>query len=184
MKAEQQPEISISEAREHEIGAARALFREYEQSLGISLCFQNFAQEVASLPGAYASPKGRLLLAKAEPRYAGCIALRPLKIEGREGQSEASPHMTGRDVRSHVSICEMKRLYVRPDFRGHSLGRRLAERIIDEARAIGYTHMRLDTMPSLMGAAVALYRQLGFYEIEAYCENPSPDVLYLELKLK
>ena len=162
MKAQQQPEITIAEAREHEIGAARALFREYEKSLGISLCFQNFAQEVASLPGAYAQPKGRLLLAKADARYTGCIALRPLS----------------------ESVCEMKRLFVRPDFRGQSLGRRLAERIVEEARSIGYTHMRLDTMPSMMGAAVALYRQLGFYEIEAYCENPSPDVLYLELKLK
>ena len=163
MKAQEAPEsITIAEAQPHEIGAARALFREYEKSLNISLCFQNFAQEVASLPGAYAPPKGRLLLAKAESRYAGCIALRP----------------------NSESICEMKRLFVRPDFRGQGLGRRLAERIIEEARSIGYSHMRLDTMPSLMGAAVGLYRQLGFYEIEAYCQNPSPDVLYFELDLK
>ena len=161
-----QPEITIAEAREHEIGATRALFRDYEQSLGISLCFQNFAREVAGLPGAYASPAGRLLLAKEGSRYAGCIALRPL------------PEQDGK------KLCEMKRLFVRPEYRGRKLGRRLAERIIEEARAIGYTHMRLDTMPSRMGEAVALYRALGFYEIEAYCENPSPDVLYLELDLK
>ena len=161
------PSLKISEAQAHEIDAAQELFRDYEKSLGISLCFQNFAQEVAGLPGAYAPPAGRLLLAKEGSRYAGCIALRPLG-EKKDGKN----------------ICEMKRLFVRSEFRGRHLGRDLAERIIGEARVIGYTHMRLDTMPSLMGAAVAMYRNLGFYEIEPYCENPLPDVLYLELALQ
>jgi putative acetyltransferase len=195
-----QVEIEIAQAQPGDIPATQELFREYEKSLGISLCFQNFAVEVAGLPGAYAPPSGRLLLAKTGAQYGGCIALRPLpgtdasRRSPGEGarryisKSEASPS-PGEGVRHsgsarcHVNICEMKRLFVRPGFRGQQLGRRLAEALITEARDIGYTHMRLDTMPSLMGAAVALYRDLGFYEIEAYCENPSPDVLYLEKEL-
>jgi putative acetyltransferase len=178
-----QVEIEIAQAQPGDIPATQELFREYEKSLGISLCFQNFVVEVAGLPGAYAQPRGRLLLAKTGAQYGGCIALRPLS------DTEASPRSPGEGVRHsgsarcHVNICEMKRLFVRPGFRGQQLGRRLAEALITEARDIGYTHMRLDTMPSLMGAAVALYRDLGFYEIEAYCENPSPDVLYLEKEL-
>jgi GNAT superfamily N-acetyltransferase len=144
-----------------EVDAARALFRAYEKSLGISLCFQNFDRELASLPGDYAPAAGRLLLARSGERYAGCVALHALAND----------------------ICEMKRLYVDAPFRGTGLGRALAEWIIAEARAIGYRKMRLDTIPSLMGTAVAMYRRLGFGEIPAYCVNPVEGAIYMELDL-
>jgi len=143
------------------IAQARELFLEYAQSLGFSLCFQNFDQELANLPGDYAPPGGRLLLAELEGQLAGCIALHKLDD----------------------TICEMKRLYVRPQFRGKRLGRILAERIIAEARTIGYSRMRLDTVEPVMGTAVAMYRKLGFAEIPAYRANPNPGTLYLELVL-
>jgi ribosomal protein S18 acetylase RimI-like enzyme len=144
---------------EDHIATARRLFREYEASLGIELTFQRFAQEVAGLPGAYAPPAGRLLLATgAEP--AGCVALRPL-----DG-----------------GICEMKRLYVRPTARGARLGRRLAETVIREARAIGYARMRLDTLPS-MKEAFALYQTLGFREIAPYYATPITGTRFMELSL-
>jgi ribosomal protein S18 acetylase RimI-like enzyme len=144
-----------------DIERARELFREYEAALGIDLCFQGFERELAELPGAYAPPGGRLLLATAGAELVGCIALRPL----------------GGDV------CEMKRLYVRPAGRGTGLGRRLAEAVIGEARAIGHARMRLDTMPS-MKEAIALYRALGFVEIAPYCVNPVPGALFMELTLR
>ena len=144
-----------------QIEQARELFLEYAQSLGFSLCFQNFDKELAGLPGDYVPPDGRLLLAECDGKLAGCVALR----------------------RFEATICEMKRLYVRPDFRGHNLGRKLAERIIAEACEIGYTHMRLDTVAGSMDRAIAMYRQMGFREIAPYRENPMPGVLYMELPL-
>ena len=118
------------------------------------------AQEVAELPGAYTSPAGRLFLATDGVEPAGCVALRPLGD----------------------GLCEMKRLYVRPTARGARLGRRLAETVIREARAIGYARMRLDTLPS-MKEAFALYQTLGFREIAPYCENPVVGTRFMELEL-
>ncbi len=144
-----------------QVAHARELFLEYAQSLGFSLCFQNFDKELASLPGDYAPPQGRLLLAEYEGQLAGCIALHRLD----------------------PNICEMKRLYLRPQFRGKGLGRALAERIITEARQIGYGRMRLDTVEPVMKDAVAMYRKLGFLEIAPYCANPIAGALYMELEL-
>jgi putative acetyltransferase len=144
-----------------QIAHARELFLEYAQSLGFSLCFQGFDEELAGLPGDYAPPKGRLLLAEYEGRLAGCIALRP----------------------KESGICEMKRLFLRPQFRGKGLGRILAERIIAEARQIGYNRMRLDTVEPVMKDAVAMYRKLGFEEIDPYCQNPIAGTLYMQLTL-
>ena len=144
-----------------QITQARELFLEYAQSLGFSLCFQNFEQELANLPGDYAPPKGRLLLAECEGELAACVALHKLE----------------------AGICEMKRLYLRPQFRGHGLGRMLAERIIAEARQIGYQRMRLDTVEPVMKDAVAMYRRLGFTEIAPYCANPMAGAIYMELEL-
>jgi len=136
------------------------LFLEYAQSLGFSLCFQGFDKELAELPGDYAPPNGRLLLAEYEGQMAGCVALHKLED----------------------AICEMKRLYIRPQFRGLKIGRALAESIIAEARGIGYRRMRLDTVAPLMANAVSLYRQLGFQEIAPYRTNPIEGALYMELQ--
>lgn len=140
-----------------DVAAARALFEEYQLSLGFSLCFQNFDAELASLPGAYAPPEGRLLIALAGGAPAGCVALR--RIE--EG------------------ICEMKRLWVGSAFRGTGLGRRLAETVMAEARLIGYRAVRLDTLPS-MTAAQSLYLSLGFRDIPPYNDHPIEGTRFME----
>ena len=144
----------------HEIEQARELFREYAASRAETICFFNFDEEVANLPGHYAPPDGRLLLASFENQIAGCVALRKLP----DGS------------------CEMKRLYLRPAFRGNGLGRRLALSIVDEARRIGYPSMKLDTLPT-MAEAISLYRALGFSEIAPYWHNPNEGVIYMELQL-
>lgn len=144
-----------------QIAQARELFLEYEHSLGVNLCFQNFEQELAGLPGHYAPPDGRLLLAEYEGQLAGCVALH--KWES--------------------GVCEMKRLYLRPWFRGKRLGRVIAETIMTEARSIGYERMRLDTIEPIMKDAVEMYRRLGFREIAPYRPNPIAGAMYMELQL-
>ena len=152
-------DIIRAQSADHLLAACQ-LCMEYADALGVDLCFQGFQQELDGLPGEYAPPDGRLLLAIEDEQAVGCAAVRKLD----EG------------------ICEMKRLYVRPGHRGEGLGRRLAEAIIAEARAIGYKKMRLDSLTSLKEAA-ALYRSLGFIEIPPYRFNPLPDAIYMELKL-
>jgi ribosomal protein S18 acetylase RimI-like enzyme len=153
--------MEIVPAHSHtDILAVRSLFVEYAENLGVDLCFQGFQEELDGLPGAYAPPDGRLLLAIDRDRAVGCVAIRNLG----EG------------------ICEMKRLYVKSTYRGQGLGRRLAEAVIAEARAIGYGRMRLDSLTSLTEAA-GLYRSLGFVEISPYRYNPLPDAVFMELLL-
>ena len=161
MKDSTQIAIRIAEAP-NDIAAARELFQQYGASLNFPLCFQNFEEELATLPGKYALPRGRLLLAFADGAAVGCGALRPFDQQA----------------------CEMKRLYVRPEYKGHGIGRQLAERLIAEAKAIGYACMRLDTIPAQMMAASRLYLALGFYEIPPYYHNPQPGTSYMELPLK
>lgn len=143
-----------------QIALSRTLFEDYAAWLGLDLSFQGFAAELAGLPGLYAPPRGRLLLALESSQASACVALRPLED----------------------GICEMKRLFVRPACRGQGLGRRLAEQIIQEARVIGYARMRLDTLPS-MQAAIRLYEALGFVRRAAYYETPLPDTIFMELQL-
>ena len=140
---------------------ARELFEQYSDALGFDLEFQGFSHELATLPGAYAPPKGCILLAEKEEEIVGCVALRPLE----------------------KLICEMKRLYVVPGYREQKIGRALAEAIIDEARTCGYERMRLDTIES-MTAAQALYRSLGFRPIKPYRYNPLNNPSYFELNLR
>ena len=144
-----------------QIAAVRELFLEYANSLNFSLCFQSFEKELAGLPGDYAPPEGRLVLATLDSDPAGCVALHKLEEE----------------------ICEMKRLYVRPAFRGKGLGRILAERVVADAKEIGYKRLRLDTVEPVMRGAVAMYRKLGFREIAPYRSNPIEGALYMELEL-
>lgn len=144
-----------------QIEEARRLFREYEAWLGLDLCFQGFEAEIANLPGKYALPDGRLFLAFVDEKAAGCIALRKLE----------------------KGICEMKRLYVRSEFRALGLGRTLIEKLINEARLIGYEKMRLDTLPDKMAKAVKLYESYDFRAIPAYYPNPYDDTLFMQLDL-
>ena len=143
------------------IEEARELFLEYGESLGFSLCFQSFDAELKSLPGAYGPPRGRLFLARSQNHADGCIALRELE----------------------PGICEMKRLYVRPVDRGSGVGRMLVERLLAEARALGYRRMRLDTVASDMKDAIVLYRRMGFREIAPYSSVPIDSALWMELLL-
>jgi putative acetyltransferase len=159
-----------------QIARARELFLEYAQSLGFSLCFQNFEQELANLPGDYAPPDGRLLLAEYGGQLAGCVALHKLATKD-DCESGSAVYEDASE------FCEMKRLYLRPQFRGKGLGRVIADRIIAEARQIGYRRMRLDTVEPVMKDAVAMYRRLGFKEIAPYCANPMAGALYMELQL-
>ena len=153
-------EIIQAETAE-QIEQAQKIFREYEAWIGLSLCFQNFDDEVKNLPGKYAAPEGRLFLAFAGGKLAGCVALRKLED----------------------GVCEMKRLFVKENARGRRIGVTLLEKLIEEARTIGYEKMRLDTFPPKMGKAVRLYESYGFRAIPPYYPNPYGDTLFMELAL-
>lgn len=154
--------IHLKQAKEpDEIEYAKKLFLEYAQSLNFDLCFQDFDKELESLPGKYTPPSGRLTLCYADDKPAGCIALRKIDED----------------------TCEMKRLYVKPEYRGLKLGKKLSEYLLDEARKIGYKKMRLDTIAASMQHAFNLYKQMGFYEIKPYNYNPQPGVKYMEILL-
>ncbi len=143
------------------IEKTRLLFKEYEKWLDVSLCFQGFEEELKSLPGKYAPPDGRLYIVKYDNKFSGCIALRKLED----------------------GICEMKRLYLREELRGKGIGRKLVEKIINDAKEIGYEKMRLDTIKEKMPNAVDMYERYGFVKIERYYDNPNPHTLFMELKL-
>jgi ribosomal protein S18 acetylase RimI-like enzyme len=177
----QQTEMRIEQASgDAGTAQARELFLEYAAWLKVDLCFQGFQQELDTLPGKYAPPEGRLLLAHAGGEAAGCIALRALEesalkagaIEERALKAGALEAGTG----------EVKRLYVRPAFRGRGIARRLTAELLAAARAIGYSRLRLDTL-EFMSEAAALYRSLGFVDIAPYYHNPLPGVVYMELVL-
>jgi GNAT superfamily N-acetyltransferase len=144
----------------NEIEQVRSLFRQYQAELPLQLCFRSFDAELSGLPGAYGPPRGKLFLATVSGQPVGCVGLRPFPLEG---------------------ACEMKRLYVRPTFRTRKLGRELAERVLQEARALGYRRLRLDTHPPTMQAAVNIYRSLGFRDIAV--EDGVEGLLYMEVPL-
>ena len=153
--------IEVFDAREQQdIEVARQLFREYQQALGVDLSFQNFSAELDALPGSYARPRGRLLLASDSTQVMGCVALRPLSAD----------------------TCEMKRLYVRPDYRALGVGRLLIERVLEEARAIRYSRVLLDTLPTMTGAQ-RMYERLGFKDVPPYRHNPIEGTRFLGLDL-
>lgn len=147
-----------------DLAATAEIFREYAIGLGVDLCFQDFDAELADLPGEYGAPRGALLLAKVDGAMAGCCALRPL------------------DSSDYANAAEMKRLYVRSDYRGLSLGRQLAEAILDTARIAGYDSVLLDTLDE-MEVARAMYEDLGFKEIPPYYHNPLSGAHYLKVDL-
>ncbi len=153
--------VAVTSADDARVSEARTLLLEYAETLDVDLSFQNFDQELSEFPGSYMPPTGALLLATRDGQLAGGIAMRRLDRE----------------------TCEMKRLYVRPEFRGLGVGRDLAVAIIDAAKVMDYRHMRLDTLPG-MDDAQRLYSTLGFREIAAYYENPVPGTRYLELDLR
>lgn len=157
-----EPAIDIVHAEsDSEIAAVRQLFLEYEEWLGLDLCFQGFEEELRTLPGRYRSPEGRLYLALVDGEAAGCVALRKFGD----------------------GICEMKRLYVRPGFRGLRLGKSLVELLISTARGIGYSRLLLDTYPPKMEQAVRMYRAFGFEEVGPYYENPNSETLFMSFEL-
>ena len=158
-----------------DVELARALFVEYAQWLRVDLCFQGFEQELAALPGEYAPPGGRLLLAGAADAAFACAALRPLPAEGGCG-------CDGREAPAAIMVGELKRLYVQPSHRGEGWGKRLARELIDEARAIGYRELKLDTL-DWMAEARALYASLGFRECAPYYRNPLAGAVYMSLSL-
>ena len=145
-----------------QIEQVRNLFLEYRAQLPVDYCFETFDEEISGLPGDYAPPKGRLLLVTVVGQPIGCIALRPFPLDG---------------------VCEMKRLYVRPGFRGGKLGRKLVERLLDEARQLGYHSMRLDSYRPIMQAAIELYRKFGFHEIAPDPLRATEGLIYMELPL-
>ena len=154
--------LELKEAKtKKDMDLVRTLFREYSDALGVDLCFQGFEQELAGLPGKYASPEGRLYIAFVGDQPGGCVGLRKI-AEG---------------------IAEMKRLYVRPLFRGQGIGRQLVLALVKDCRQLGYSRMRLDTLPS-MKRALELYRAMGFRPIDPYTENPVPGAMFLELNLE
>jgi ribosomal protein S18 acetylase RimI-like enzyme len=179
-------DLAITPARGGEdLADVARLFREYQIAIGVDLTFQGFEEELSGLPGHYAPPRGEILMARAGRAAAGVVALRPLPNYGgarltcggaglHSGATDGAPTMGG--------VCEMKRLYVRPAFRAAKLGRHLAERVIGEARRLGYRSLVLDTLKD-MTAAQALYRALGFDEIEAYYDNPLDGARYFQLAL-
>jgi GNAT superfamily N-acetyltransferase len=161
-------EIPIRDAlTTDDIALARALFVEYAQWLQVDLCFQDFERELATLPGAYARPRGRLLLAGAPGQAQGCIALRPL---AEDNAPSAAP------------VAEVKRLYVRPDSREAGLGSRLVDALLIEARSAGYRELKLDTL-DWMTAARALYAKHGFRDCAPYYVNPLPGAVYMARRL-
>ena len=153
-------DISIIPVEPIHLPEIRSLFREYEAFLDVDLCFQGFEEELADLPGIYTPPKGALLVALVNNQVAGCVALRPLSN----------------------GDCEMKRLFVRPKYRGLGLGRELACRIIEESKEIGYERMKLDTL-DFLEEAILLYKSLGFKQTGSYYDNPLEQVSYWELDL-
>lgn len=158
-----EPAVGVREARSAaDFAVASTLFQEYAKQLGVDLCFQGFAGELAQLPGMYGPPAGRLLLAVNGDDVVGCVGVRALK-----GDSTS---------------CEMKRLYVRDQGRGHGIGRMLARGAVDAGRSLGYRRMVLDTLPT-MTVAARLYDELGFREALPYYDNPNEGVRYLELTL-